>query len=878
MEAGFAVQSQWPLVGRGESLRRVTDAIRTGAVSVVLLTGASGIGKSRLAAEAASALGIDEWAVLPVAASEMLATTPLGALIPAIAAGRDAFANVGRDSSLALFDIVRDAIDRVANGRRAIFVVDDLTLLDSLSLTVIIQLVAAKLVSLIATVRSGEPLPDAFVSLWTNDNAIRLELAPLTVEDCEEVLAGVLGGRIAHRAAVELHGLSGGNTLFLRELVIGAVEDGQLRVHDGVWQLVGKPLGTPALRDLIRSRLQHLNAEETALLERLAVCQPLTLDDLPDGARPTLIALERLGLVLVEELRWRTMLSLSHPQYAEAIRSSLSRIATKDLLIDQANLVAGRPMNPEDELRVALWRLEAGVESDPAILSRSAHIAFLAGDYARAEILADAAVAAGAPAAEMLFLHGEAAFALGKISDALAVLERATDEDEANPTTIELTGMIAAARASTYAGEVDGNARGLAVLERAEELHPELAGVLALPKAVLLVNLERPELAAEALEFATPGAQTEAGRRAVLDMSRALPLASLGRSDEAIAASRAAVNHAATDPQPAFPIRRAQMVLATVLLQACYLDESLEVTKLSLHDCIQHDDEMATRYNELMLGQIYLAMGRLETAGRWFSDVISGAIARGPAAYIDVARSLLALSLLWRGKASEAAAIVAEIDSRFLSDSSNGAVTALWLDAIRGGRERATATLIRRAREAEGRGHMLMASVQLAAASRLGAAAQAAPMLTALADASSSSMLELQAAHARAEASGRVADLVDIAERWEARGFLLFAAEALVSASAAARRGDSEREAVNLRNRATDILEQCEGADTPLLQFAEGGGQLTQREKEIAALASQGMSSVEIAKKLFLSPRTVNNHLHAAYAKLGIRGRGELKR
>lgn len=51
---------------------------------------------------------------------------------------------------------------------------------------------------------------------------------------------------------------------------------------------------------------------------------------------------------------------------------------------------------------------------------------------------------------------------------------------------------------------------------------------------------------------------------------------------------------------------------------------------------------------------------------------------------------------------------------------------------------------------------------------------------------------------------------------------------------------------------------------------------LTKRQREIAILAATGLTSVDIAQRLYLSTRTVNNHLQVCYTKLGIRGRGEL--
>ena len=55
-----------------------------------------------------------------------------------------------------------------------------------------------------------------------------------------------------------------------------------------------------------------------------------------------------------------------------------------------------------------------------------------------------------------------------------------------------------------------------------------------------------------------------------------------------------------------------------------------------------------------------------------------------------------------------------------------------------------------------------------------------------------------------------------------------------------------------------------------------GTAVLTKREREVATLASHGMSSREIASTLYVSIRTVDNHLQHAYEKLGVTGRNEL--
>jgi DNA-binding NarL/FixJ family response regulator len=49
--------------------------------------------------------------------------------------------------------------------------------------------------------------------------------------------------------------------------------------------------------------------------------------------------------------------------------------------------------------------------------------------------------------------------------------------------------------------------------------------------------------------------------------------------------------------------------------------------------------------------------------------------------------------------------------------------------------------------------------------------------------------------------------------------------------------------------------------------------ELTPQEKHIALLARDGLSNPEIGARLFLSPRTVEWHLHNVFTKLGIKSR-----
>jgi DNA-binding CsgD family transcriptional regulator len=50
---------------------------------------------------------------------------------------------------------------------------------------------------------------------------------------------------------------------------------------------------------------------------------------------------------------------------------------------------------------------------------------------------------------------------------------------------------------------------------------------------------------------------------------------------------------------------------------------------------------------------------------------------------------------------------------------------------------------------------------------------------------------------------------------------------------------------------------------------------LTNRQMDVLALLTEGMSNAEIGDRLFISPKTVDHHVSAILAKLGVRSRTE---
>ncbi|WP_436848289.1 LuxR family transcriptional regulator AbsR2 [Streptomyces griseoviridis] len=130
----------------------------------------------------------------------------------------------------------------------------------------------------------------------------------------------------------------------------------------------------------------------------------------------------------------------------------------------------------------------------------------------------------------------------------------------------------------------------------------------------------------------------------------------------------------------------------------------------------------------------------------------------------------------------------------------------------------------------------------------------------------------LFALHADALARGDGPALDRVAAALEARGHLLFAAEAHAQAVPAHR---DPRAARTSRTRAVALARRCQGARTPALSGLVLG-ELTARQRQIVTLAAAGLSNRQIAEQLTLSIRTVGNHLYSAYARLGASDRGAL--
>jgi len=113
--------------------------------------------------------------------------------------------------------------------------------------------------------------------------------------------------------------------------------------------------------------------------------------------------------------------------------------------------------------------------------------------------------------------------------------------------------------------------------------------------------------------------------------------------------------------------------------------------------------------------------------------------------------------------------------------------------------------------------------------------------------------------------------LADAGQVWAATA-------AYTAGLAALRAAGNSAEAAIVHNEARQRLDVWGPEAAAGLRSAAEGAELTAREDEIARLAATGLSNQEIARRLLISVRTVENHLHRVFRKLGVDNRAGMSR
>jgi DNA-binding CsgD family transcriptional regulator/tetratricopeptide (TPR) repeat protein len=876
------VSTDWPLIGREVELANVAHGLEDPACGGVLLIGAAGVGKTRLGMDALRMASERGFVTRAIRATPGASEIPLAALAPLFPD-----LDLPSEPSARLFRAVRAAIDDLGGGQRPVVMVDDAQELDVASAALLDQLVAAADVFVLLTARSNElrggDTAETVVGMWKDERILRIDLAPLDDAAMRELTVAALNGAVDGATVQALVGASAGNVLFLREVVQGGRASGALTNATGVWRLTGPLAGTSRLRDLIGARLVGLLDQEREALELIALAEPVALRLLASVV--PLVDVEQLEARGLVELRPQDEVGLVHPLYGEVLRSDLSPIRRQRLCRSLAEAAEGRgELRSSEMLRAAVWRLEGGDDIRPDLAVTAGRIAFQSGNYdlavrlARSAWDADTETDEANRAGEVGLLLGEALDYAGRPEEAdevLAVASSATTDQR-------LTASLALRRASNLF-------RGLGRADDAEQVVEFAMRTITDPgsrrdlDALRANHLLLSGNVAEALEvsaplLAQPG--DTAFAQASLDVGTALALA--GRTTEAIQHTQQALAARLNidDVAQLSAVAVYAVAQSLALCEAGRLAEAGTLAQAGYARSIELGVGSGQAWFASVLARVFVNQGRLGAASHLFRETahLFGEVSHPGQRWGLGGLALAAGQMGDRSTADWAIETLARMDAssptpmRLMDvDLARGRA---WAAAAWGNLSRARALLWDAVDLAERWGQLGSGATALHDLVRIGDRRHATKRLQAMAERVDGELMAARVSYARALDSGRPDDAADAVGRFEACGAMLFAAEAAAAESQLAREQGMQRRAAEARARSARLLEACENARTPAL--SDTTVLLSNREREVALLAASGLTSRQIADRLFLSVRTVDNHLQRVYMKLGVTSRDGL--
>ncbi|MBK6669883.1 MAG: hypothetical protein IPG46_09510 [Actinobacteria bacterium] len=825
----------WPFVGREGTVDHVTGLLQDPDVAAVLLEGPAGIGKSAIAAHVATTLAATSGAsVVKVRGPDTLARFDgIGLLRP----------EVLDVTSIDPTGHVQAVLERWMIDAPDLVWVDDVGHLDAGSAVVLLHVARLGASKLLLTSRTGAPSSEAVAQLEHLGVLRRLDVAPLDLAACGDLLHAVLGEPVGNHIARRVLERSHGNALVIRELVRAAIADGSLVRGRDAWRWDAGDGLVPNAAALTAHHMQSLSPPARRLVDLLVIAGELEVADLADAGPATATAVDELvdadiGTIDASAVR------LAHPLFAEAARVDLDPASRIERLTELIELTAGSAQRPALRLRHLRWRQEVGVHIDPSERAEGTHLAMTMFDTATAIDLGQAAIDAGrtdvALPLAMALLYD------GRLENAAVAAKAAVEGalDEATRTFASVTGSLARAYRSGFDPSIAA-------------AHEELLASTTDPSLAAFVRSEWGSALAfsgqltEAVAAAADGVATgQWWERVPFVPGWAGAMTALGRTTEVLDVVGGLVAEAGSHAG------RSVAWLHAFRSSAALLHGDLDLAE----DAIGTFDELA--YLAMVPG--VAAVLRSETRGiaaMWRGDLtgaralLAEAVSRSDVPESEFRRvvpaSFLAIAHAQGGDpagAADLASFAADGAAQFGLGAGWVPLAQAWAQAAAGDRTGAARTAELGARRGlDGRQHHCALwcafdcwrFVQSAASARLVIEASAA------ADGHWSRAFA-------ATAQGWLDQDLDL---------LTTAHEAFT--------GIGAPRFAELVERHRRRLSAAEPRDL----LAES---LTRRESEVAALAARGLTNRAIAERLGLSVRTAETHLHRAMGKLGANRREDL--
>lgn len=347
-------------VGRQSEQDHLLALLRAGRG--VLITGADGVGKSRLLFEIRDRFSAE------VSTTVVLHCTTRTQSMPLSVFAQLALTNPEQATKLQNAPTsagIRSQI--LANGTSAVFI-DDAHLLDDASAGLVHDLAHTGIV-IVAEAHYGAHIADAIRSLVKDDIVTPVELTGLSLAATAHFLRDTLGGTVDTATVSLLHQKTEGNPLFLTELTRASIDEGSLVQNDGTWRLAGVVSASRSISETLARLLAGLTDDSLRVLRYIAVADPLPLDVAQLLVEDSVLdTLEQRSLIMLAQLNG-PVLRLRHPLYGDAVRDGLDPEALQTLSADLehafGSIHGDISTSRSERVTRAVLRLDAGLPIAP---------------------------------------------------------------------------------------------------------------------------------------------------------------------------------------------------------------------------------------------------------------------------------------------------------------------------------------------------------------------------------------------------------------------------------------------------------------------------------------------------------------------------------
>ncbi|MEN3343697.1 MAG: hypothetical protein V7635_273 [Arthrobacter sp.] len=887
--AGAVNRLRWSGLARNADAERVRNELLAPGRMGVVITGDRGVGKSLVGRTALAGLDSDVY-TLQLRSSGPGAATPYGCL--AFTLARLPQSSLG--SPAAILHGITSLIRNDAAGRTCVILLDNAGALDELSTGVLLNLLQTRTARLIATVQRTTDLPPDFYWLITSGRLAEVRLANLTEVETLEVLQGVLGQRVSSALANQMHQLVGGSPTLLQAVVSEQIERGNLVLSGSVWTLLDEVVldGRTALEDIVRARYARESPLAREVIDVLSCARTMPLARLARMYGPAVIAdMEDAGQIVIDRTD-RHLVSLGDRYLGDIVRNWLSverRLELRDKVPGHQQHELGE-LTVEDLLAYAAWTHDCQAQLAPAHALAAASAAVKLFDPKFALKCASGLNPGDREWAEGQLQKSAAYLQLGLPHQAMAAL------DDVSQTQVNALG------ADAFAEFVAAKADCMAWLEDRAGMVPEL------------IRQARSRL--RELSGAGPAARPDELSRAALclDLCEFNYLSFIGDFQPMMERLKAAAAADVDDIDPVYRLRTSLILMEAL----CMTGKELEARTLmreiggQMGECSHVPrirENFAWRsFNVLLLsGHWRQSIDMLKDAsGRAGHGLHSGSAATDLAvglAYVYAGRGYMALDPLL--------AAIAQLEVRSSLHSLRQAYAAAAFAYAQTGNSMQASVYLDRARSADGPARFVISSstefcMDMAsrwlgdpeAKDRLVRSAEAhfkkgrytlagICMLGATVNGTAKDFHFMEdIAGLRQGPLAELSRTIAIGSRKKNAAIMLEAAEQAVAleldavqARCAALAFDFAKAAgmTGTANVAYSMLESLSDSVPALPVLPRNKGPLlTDRERQIATLAGNGVSNKDIALEIGISVRTVEGHLYQVFTKLGVSSRSDL--